>query len=397
MILVRHLQNYALYLYCFFVNFQELSFFGLNNFSIPKVTVLIYIGTILAQYKNYSKTSLLKKIMLPLLGFFALLSLVSLWHSNDGSFNFFDFSMFQNIILFWIIINHGRNDIKAVKKGMFVLALGSTVLAIFYNLDIGVTLDRGRVILFGDNSNITGVRMVVSSLILITVVMKDSWQMGSYRFLLLGPVLIMVKLMADTGSRLSFISFALAFIALIVLYKAKNKWNKIGVLIIGSASFTYFLSFIFQSEVLMLRLLQTVADEDLAGRDEVWYQIIDVVRNNLFFGIGQTGYFSIFGLASPHNVFIEVLIYTGIIGLTLYTMFILRISMYAYKCMKIKGLMLPFLLISPIAGILLSGQILTMKLGWLLMAYIVSIYLNEFSQFRENVNITKLSSRYNYK
>jgi O-antigen ligase len=33
---------------------------------------------------------------------------------------------------------------------------------------------------------------------------------------------------------------------------------------------------------------------------------------------------SIFGLASPHNVFIEVLIYTGIVGLFLYLVFILR-------------------------------------------------------------------------
>ena len=397
MILVRHLQNYALYLYCFFVNFQELSFFGLNNFSIPKFTVLIYLGTILIAYKNYIKTSLLKNIMLPLLAFFAFLSLVSLFNGNALSSRFFDFVIFQNIILFWIIINHGRKDIKSLKKALLMLALGSTVLAVFYNLDIGVTIDKGRVILFGDNSNITSIRMVISSLILITIIIGDSFQMGSYRLLLLGPVLIMVKLMADTGSRLGFISFALAFITLIIFYKAKNNWYKIGFIIIGSVSFTYFLSFIVQSEVLMLRILQTVAEEDLAGRDESWIKIIDVVRDNWFFGIGQTGYFAIFGIASPHNVFIEVLIYTGIIGLTLYMMFILRISVYAYKCMKIKGIMLPFLLMSPIMGVLLSGQILTMKLGWLVMAYIISIYLNEFSLLREKANIVNLSSRDNYK
>ena len=133
------------------------------------------------------------------------------------------------------------------------------------------------------------------------------------------------------------------------------------------------------SEVLMLRLLQTVADQDLAGRDEVWVEIINIVQNNLIFGIGQTGYFSIFGLASPHNVFIEVLIYTGIVGLFLYLVFILRISIYAYKCIKIKGKILPLLLMSPIFGILLSGQILNMKLGWLVLAYIISVHLNEFS------------------
>jgi O-antigen ligase len=379
MISVQQLQNYALYLYFFFVNFQELSFFGLNNFSIPKFTVLVYIGTIAIQYKDYTKRRDLKKIMLPLLVFFGLLTIVSLFNINDLSARFFDFAIFQNILLFWILINHGRKDIKSVEKGMFTLALGSTVLAIFYNLGVGVSLDKGRVILFGDNSNITSIRMVISSLIIITMIMQNRLRMGRYRYLFLFPIIIMLKLMADTGSRLGFISFALAFIVLIFFYKAKNNLNKIGVIIIGVFSLAYFLRFILNSEVLMLRLLQTVADQDLAGRDEVWVEIINIVQNNLIFGIGQTGYFSIFGLASPHNVFIEVLIYTGIVGLFLYLVFILRISIYAYKCIKIKGKILPLLLMSPIFGILLSGQILNMKLGWLVLAYIISVHLNEFS------------------
>lgn len=379
MITVKKLQNYALYLYLFFINFQELSFFGLSNFSIPKFTVLVYLGTIAIQYKDFTKRRGLSKIMAPLISFFILLTVVNLFNISATSVRFFDFPIFQNIILFWLLINHGRRDIRALEKGMFILALGSTALAIFYNLGIGVSLDKGRVILFGDNSNITSIRMVISSLIIITMIMQNRLQMGLHRFLLLFPIIIMVKLMADTGSRLGFIAFALALMALIFLYKAKSNWNKIGVIIIGVFSFTYFLRFILNSKVLMLRLFKTFAEQDLAGRDEVWSQIFTIVQNNFIFGIGQTGYFSIFGNASPHNVFLEVLIYTGIVGLFFYLLFILRISIYAYKCKKNKGIILPILLMSPILGILLSGQILNMKLSWLVLAYIISIHLNEFS------------------
>ena len=154
-------------------------------------------------------------------------------------------------------------------------------------------------------------------LIIITTVVQDRLRIGLYRFLLLIPIIIMINLMAETGSRVGFISLALAFIVGILFYKAKNNWNKLFVIIAGSLLFSFFLTIILKSEMLVLRLVKTVVDSDLAGRDEVWVEIINIVQNNLIFGIGQTGYFSIFGIASPHNVFLEVLIYTGIIGLLL--------------------------------------------------------------------------------
>jgi O-antigen ligase len=388
MILVKQLQNFALYLYFFFVNFQELSFFGLNNFSIPKFTVIIYLGTIAIQHRDYIRISNLKKIMGPIVAFFGLLIIVNLFNINNLSARFFDFAIFQNIILFWILINHGRKDIRAFEKALLILALGSIVLAFFYNAGIGVEFQEvygvTRVSLFGDNSNITSIRMVISILIITAAVVQDRLRIGLYRFLLLIPIIIMINLMAETGSRVGFISLALAFIVGILFYKAKNNWNKIFVIIAGSLSFSLFLTFILKSEMLVLRLLKIVVDNDLAGRDYIWENIITVIQSNFIFGIGQTGYFSIFGLGSPHNVFLEVLIYTGIIGLVLYLIFILRISIYAYKLLKIKRLILPLLLMSPIFGILFSGQILTMKLGWIVMAYIVSVYLNEFS-----VSLTK--------
>lgn len=383
MILVKQFQNFALYLYFFFVNFQELSFFGLNNFSIPKFTILIYLGTIAIQHRHYIRISNLKKIMRPLLAFFGLLIIVNLFNINNLSARFFDFAIFQNIILFWILINHGRKDIRAIEKALLILALGSILLAVFYNAGIGVesveVYGVTRLTLFGDNSNITSIRMVISILIIITTVVQDRLRIGLYRFLLLIPIIIMINLMAETGSRVGFISLALAFIVGILFYKAKNNWNKLFVIIAGSLLSSFFLTILLKSEMLVLRLVKTVVDSDLAGRDEVWVEIINIVQNNLIFGIGQTGYFSIFGIASPHNVFLEVLIYTGIIGLLLFLIFILRISIYAYKLLKTKGIILPILLMSPIFGVLFTGQILTMKLGWIVMAYIVSVYLNEFS------------------
>ena len=284
--------------------------------------------------------------------------------------------------MFFILINHGRKDIRVIEKAMLILALGSVSLAFFYNAGIGViykeVYGEVRATLFGDNSNITSIRMAISILILVAAVVQNRLKIGLFRFIFLIPVIIMVNLMVETGSRVGFIALALAFIVGVFFYKTKNNLNKIFLIIAGGVSFSYFLTFILKSEVLAIRLFNTIANLDLAGRDIIWENIISVIQSNFIFGIGQTGYFSIFGINSPHNVFIEVFVYTGIIGLFLYLIFILRITNYAFRCLKIKGIILPILLLSPIYGLLLSGQILKMKLGWLVMAYIVSVYISEF-------------------
>lgn len=386
MISARHWQNYSLYLYFFFVNFQELSFFGLNNFSIPKFTILIYLGTIATQHSDYIKTSNLKKIMRPLLAFVGLLIIINFFNINKYSARFIDIAILQNIFVFWILINHGRKDIRAFEKALLMLALGSILLALCYNVGIGVEYEEfygvTRAILFGDNPNITSIRMVISLLIIFVAVVQDRLRIGAYRFLLLIPVIMMIKVMADTGSRVGSISLALALIVGILFYKAKNNWNKSLVIFAGSISLFVFLTLISKSEMLVSRLLKAYSDNDLSGRYYIWENVIAVIQSNFIFGIGQTGYFAKFGLASPHNVFLEVLIYTGIVGLLLYSTFILRISIYAYRLLHIKRIILPLLLMSPIFGLLFSGQILTMKVGWIVMAYIVIVYLNKFKYRR---------------
>ena len=145
--------------------------------------------------------------------------------------------------------------------------------------------------------------------------------------------------------------------------------------------------------------MQTAANQDLSGRDDFWSEILITASENLFFGIGQSGYFMSFGNASPHNVIIEVLIYTGLVGVLFYLLFLYKIVIFALKSFQRNDLILPILLLSPIFGTILSGQILEMKLGWLLFAYIISLYLSNLESsstkniqpnyFRSNMKIIK--------
>jgi O-antigen ligase len=98
---------------------------------------------------------------------------------------------------------------------------------------------------------------------------------------------------------------------------------------------------------------------------------------------------------SPHNVILEVLSYTGITGLFFYVLFLYRIFKISLKKYKKDGSLLQLLLLIPILGLLLSGQLLAVKIGYVIFAFCVS---RKFSikddkrKFKKIDNTFKLSS-----
>jgi len=374
---LKHIQNLSLYLFFFFVNFQELKLFGIGFFSIPKLTGLIYVFSILPNIGKYIVTTGIKKILVPIWLFFGFLTFISLLNISSDSFYFFDFGIFQNIMLLWFLINHGRRDETVLDKGLLSLALGSVALTLLFVANIGVSTDEtGRVSLFGDNSNIIGLRMCISIMILLSIVIQNNLKLGWIRYLLLTPIPLMLKLLAETGSRVAIIAFVLCFITGVFLIKTKRKWIKGAIFVIAIIVGVVIWQFLMQYDALIARLLQSYEEGDLSGRDEIYKQVIPVILNNPIWGIGETRYAAIFGDMSPHNVFLEILAYTGIIGLLLYLTFFFQVVKSVLTIKKLSNNILPLLLLIPVLGFLLSAQILTQKLGWIIYAYIIGCFLS---------------------
>jgi O-antigen ligase len=187
----------------------------------------------------------------------------------------------------------------------------------------------------------------------------------------------MLYFIGETGSRVSIISFVIAFLAGTILYKTKTNIAKIRILI-GSAVVLILIGILLmQSEILVERIESSMNSGDLGSRDKIWKAIFPIFMGNPIFGIGKTGYelqstFIIGKSISPHNAFLEILCYTGIIGLLIYLTFIFHVFKRGYNTYKNRGWLLPLLLISPILGLLLSSQILDIKIGWTIFAYIIS-------------------------
>lgn len=386
------LQRITLYIFFFSTNFEVWDPFNTGgNFSIAKFCGFLYFASILPNLPYFFKVKLFKKTFSIIATFFVFLSVMGLVNINYLSPNFFDFSIFQNILLWIILINHSYKDEKLLDKAMLVLSIGAVVTAVFYYLGIGVEISlNGRISLFGDNENTIGIRMCIAITYLSYLVFQNKLGLGDKRYLLLIPIPLMISLMISTGSRVAIISFGAIFITELLMIKTKNISTKVIIFILGFFFALYVFNLVTSSDVLYNRLVNSAENEDLGGRADLWVNLIPLIENNIFFGVGKTGYefytVNLRGkLFSPHNVILEVLSYTGIVGLFLFFLFLWNI--YKYSVFKYKrGAIIHILLLIPLLGLILSGQMLSKKVAWIIFAYAIGKTLYN-KRSNENIKI----------
>src|SRR6185437_549386 len=338
---LKTLQRLALYIIFFSINFEVWDPLNTNgSFSISSATGYFYLVTVIYQLPGFLNFSPIKRYVWPLITFFLLLSVMNFLNINSVSSAFINLSILQNIILLIILINHDRRDPGNLSKGMLSFAIGSFLLAIFYQLGIGVAYESGRVTIFGDNQNTIGVKESISIIFLLVVVFKNNLHLGKGRFLFLLAIPLMLLLMAQTGSRTAFISFSLMFISSLFLVKTKHSYYKLFIFMFGLVIAYFVWQYLSSSEILYSRLLLTEQKQDLGGRDRVWDNVVPFVTKNIIFGKGESGYTEYMtgitgAFYSPHNVILEVLSYTGIVGLYFFLLFFYKVCVVSIRKYKV--------------------------------------------------------------
>lgn len=375
------LQKLFLGLLFFSINFEVWDpinsggYFSLSKF----FGILYFISTIVKAKQFLAIPRKLFGILLSIFIFYFLLVIANISNFTNINLMFgdiFGITILLNIFLFLIILNHERLVPGIIEKSFIWFLVGSLISTFAYFFGVGVEVEAGgRVSLFGDDENALGIRMVIAFTLLTHYIIsyKNSIKWFYLIFMLLAYLPI-VNLLFITGSRVAAISFLIVLSFYVFFYKAKNILMKPIIILIFIFSFSFIINLILSSEIVGKRLISTIEDGNLAGRDEIWKTILPLVDNNLILGVGQTGYkaFAVEnfgGVKSPHNVIIEVLAYTGILGLIFYFYFILNCFFQGFKYYIRHEYLVPVIFVIPIFGLLLSGQLLTLKLAWFILAY----------------------------
>lgn len=368
-------QRYALYLYFFSLNFEMFNLFGLGSTS--RLTGAIYLLAIIPSHRLFLKTTAIKPFLVPWFIFWFYLSVISFLNINGYSSKVFDITLLLNIFYFWFFLNHERRDPGVITVGFFCFALSGILLSLLYYAGIGIEYDGGRAKIFGDNQNAVAIRLSLAVIVLMYFSVTRTFFDDGRRWLLLIPVPLMLNFMLDTGSRKAIVAFVLAFLLGVLLVKTRKVWHKVFVFIASGYFAVYSIGIFLESEIIIKRFNEVVKDGGIANIDVVWANALSVISEHLIFGAGLSGYArqtirNIGFYMSPHNVLLEVLAYTGIVGFSMYLYFLSKVGVAAYLGYKSNHFLLPLLLLIPVLALILGGQALTTKIVWCIFAFAIS-------------------------
>ena len=386
MVKISSIQRFALYIYFFSLAFEMFNIWGLG--SAARFAGILYIVSILPTLRDFITLRKIDIFLVPLFLLWTLLSLISGFYAYENSINFFDLTLLMNIFLFWVLINHERKEPKIILKGFLSYAIGIIILTIFYKLGIGISTEGGRITIFGENENVIGMKISICIVYLLVEILENKLKLNKMRYLFLVPILFLVKFMVDTGSRVATISLILSITAAVfMIYKNYNSRKILIGFLVLILSLTFLFNYMVSQEILKKRLMETYLSGDLAGREIIWPAVLGLIKKNILFGVGETGYrlfcLKEFGdYASPHNVILEILAYTGIIGLFIYLKFIFHLIYSSYMSYKKEFHIMPLLLLIPTFGFVFSGQALNVKIVWVIYALAASSIF-EFNRYRK--------------
>lgn len=392
------IKNFQYFLACLFFASLNFEMFTpiVEGFSVTKMVAIVYLaGVMLTPYSMLSTNKIGVVVYSALAMFFVMVvsSVVYMYHNTV----FFDTTIFLNIIVFILLLNHQRKDNRVFHKGFLWFSISCFVMGVLFYQGIGLTFDNiGRVRIFGDNSNATGIKMAVGILFLLNYCMEhptiqeEESLKGKkiYKPWLLLLTIPMFMLLFGTASRTALLVLAMGSVLFVLLRQTGSNKTKFLSLVVGITALVVGYIFISKQVVVMTRMNDTIEEGNISGRDEIWDVYLPLIGKHPLLGTGFTGHYdyanSVLGQAmSPHNVLIEVALYSGIVGLFFFLVFLYNVFTCAWKYQKYLNNLGPLITSMAIVGMVLSGQALGVKLFWALAAYALSYKF-------ENNNYSKL-------
>lgn len=387
---LKKIQYSLLYLYAFSLVFENWGIMNLAGNSIPKLIAYLLLFSLLLSPKNITSIIILKKYLIPL---FTFAFLVAFSNYFDSGYLFLDglsfvFTITLNIVLFWFIGNLIYNQPLVAEKMLFAIVVGITISTIIFALGYGVSYEFGRLTIFGENSNAIGFYAVFGLMYIISLIFENRNQVGRKRYLVIVFIFPLLGAAAGSGSRTAFIMLIVGLSLFFLLKSNKKFYLKAFSVIIGAIVVYLVYNYLLTFELLHDRLMSTIEEGNLAGRETIWRFSIRIITEHPLIGVGIGEFKNIaeqlYGSrTSPHNVYIEILLYSGFVGLFFFLLFLFRLLKTAFVTYRIQNYVLPIILLAMVGMVFFAGQGLNIKLFWVFYAFIIGAYSQENYDIRQ--------------
>lgn len=371
-------RTYLLHLLIFSIPFQKWQPFGSVYANITFLLFFVYFFFSLLSWKQSFRLGTVKEYIIPLLllwGLMIIMTSINYYSTSKNAYSEVR-QLFMVIVFFILIINAIRQQPYLEKSILNTFLWSTLLLAFFYFLGIGIDVEKGRTTLFNINANNFSFWFVISIFIMVKFFFEN--EVGrNVKFIYLLTIPAFAFIIANSGSRASFGVLMFGVVTYLFLNPIKYK-NKRIITIAALACVVVGGYFIFSAQIMQQRILDQLNDPTFGGRKSIWELTKKYISENPYFGGGASGfefYISQYmGKAwSPHNEYLLITAYTGIVGLFAFLLFLFRIgriSMFALKERKTAFYSVLFLTL--IIFFYFSGGFLTTFTPWFLLALVGS-------------------------
>ncbi|MBN1185667.1 MAG: O-antigen ligase family protein [Bacteroidales bacterium] len=287
-------------------------------------------------------------------------------------------SLLLNIITFILVTNHMLEKPETVDNVLLAFLSGVVLMWLLFRLGIGIGIEgegqTRRLSLFGENPNMIGNKAVIAFTIVLYflfVAKKGSRRRLMSRIFLLVLVLILFSLVMATGSRGAFIAFFISSLFVLYVLEVRRIYKIILVVFTVLISIYIWNQIMYGESIMQRRLMEIVEERSYGHRGELLeYGLVTFTKNPIF-GVGSIYKPSESEFRDPHNVFVYVLLTSGLMGFVPFVFFNYIILMRGYRTYKHKNNILCLILFFSLVLIMAkSGGFISKKLLWITYAFI---------------------------
>lgn len=337
------LNKYCLFFLVFSITFENWDPFKLvGSYSVTYLTSILYIGTWIPMIKRNFSLLIYKKYVVPLL-FFILIGFISTAFNTIVLEEFkqsYNYRVLLLVFLMMLMASHISSERYLIVKVLNTYVASMILVFILFSFGIGESYEKGRLMLFGENPNLLGMKAVIAFLIVAAKALDQKFSIKRV-FVSLALCIPLVSLVLLTASRGAFLSIFIGF-SILIFFQKISVFKKTIIIVFGGFSSIFFFSYAMLSNPeLQRRLMHSIEQGDI-GRNDLWVGALEAINNNLFIGVGFTGVLSEMLRYSgryidPHNVFLYVLMSSGILGFIFFMKFIRNVIISQYLTYKITG------------------------------------------------------------
>ncbi len=234
------------------------------------------------------------------------------------------FTFLQLFLLFWIATSLFCRNEEFIKKSCMAFGLGCFVLALCGLFNIGgmtvISTERGmeRFAIEGMNPNYLAYLLALSVTILVGLYLNNSLKKNWHKILLIILIVPQVTMIVSSGSRGGLIALMLAlflYLTPVGLTKKKLLMIMVGGIAICAIGYVAFLD-----PVTSERLGKTMEKNHQESRNDIYSEAFLMIQERPVFGWGpkenevklgrRLGMYAM----NPHNLYLQALLQTGMVG-----------------------------------------------------------------------------------